>query len=110
MLVASKANLTGVRGADRLSIHRLRRQLPLPVFVLVLILLMVMLGFVCICMSDHPTRAADQALSALAHAPAIVEMWAFAILLIAPFFLEPAVGTFSAFGRASPARLQRFRF
>lgn len=95
---------------NRLSIQRLRRRLPLPVFVLVLILLIVVLGFICVCMSDHPTQAADRAISAIAHAPAIVVMWAFTILLIAPLLRAPIETAVPAIGRASPERLQRFRF
>ena len=95
---------------DRLSIQRLRKRLPLPVFVLILILLVVMLGFFCLCINDHPTQAAEQTISAMAHAPALVEMWALTVLLMAPLLLAPLVSAVPAIGRASPERLQRFRF
>ena len=104
------ASLVSVRSGDRFSIERLRRRLPLPVFVLALILLMVMLGFVCLCMTDHPTQAAERAISAAAHAPAIVEMWAVTIVLMTIALLASAVETNRQTGRASPAQLQRFRF
>jgi ribose/xylose/arabinose/galactoside ABC-type transport system permease subunit len=94
---------------DRLSIQRLRRRLPLPVFVVVLILLVVMLGFVCVCMSDHPTQAAERAISAFGQTPAIIEMWAVAITLMAVVLLTPVVEPKRETGRASPAQLQRFR-
>lgn len=99
-----------MRGLDRLSIQRLRRKLRLPVFVLALILLVVMLGFVCVCLSDHPSQAADRAISAIGHVPAIVEMWAFMIFLLAPLLFMPTGTAIPAIGRASPERLQRFRF
>ena len=79
-------------------------------FVLIVIVLVVMLGFVCLCINDHPTQAAERAISAIAHAPAIVEMWALTIILMAPLLLAPVVSAVPAIGRASPERLQRFRF
>ena len=101
-----------MRAADRLSFHCLRRRLPFPAVVLVLVFLVVVLGFVCVCMSDHPTQAAEQALVAFAHAPAVVELAAVAAVLLAAVFLEPtsaSLSAVSALGRGSPARLQRFR-
>ena len=95
---------------DRLSIQQLRRRLPLPVFVLILILLVVMLGFFCLCINDHPTQAAERAVSAIAHAPALVEMWALTVPLIASLLLAPLASAVPAVGRASPKHLQRFRF
>ena len=95
--------------ADRLSIQRVRKRLPFAVFVLLLILFLVMLGLVCLCMSDHPTQAADRAISVIAHSPALSEMWALMLILIAPLVLL-SVEAVPARGRASPARLQRFLF
>ena len=95
--------------ADRLSIERLRDRLPFAVFVLLLILVLVMLGLVCVCMSDHPTQAADRAMSVVTHAPAIIEMWALLVVLIAPLVGQRMEGV-AACGRASPPRLQRFLF
>ena len=94
---------------DRLSIQRLRKRLPFAVFILLLILLVVMLGFVCLCMSDHPTQAADRALGVIAHSPALIEMWALVLVLSAPLVTR-AIEAVSARGRASPAHLQRFLF
>jgi ribose/xylose/arabinose/galactoside ABC-type transport system permease subunit len=99
-----------VRKVDRLSIARLRKRLPLPVFIVVLILLVVMLGFACLCISDHPSQAAERAISAAAHAPAPVVMWVCFVLLLAPLTLLPQRIEVQAAGRASPAALQRFRF
>src|SRR5436190_18030971 len=107
---AGQGYAANVQRIDRLSIQRLRRRLPLPVFVVILILLMVMLGFFCLCINDHPSQAAERAISAIAHAPAIVEMWALTVLLLAPLLLAPLVSAVPAIGRASPVRLQRFRF
>lgn len=94
----------------RLSIQRLRKRLPLVVFVLLVIFFVLVLGFACLCMSDHPTQAADRALSAMTHAPAIIEMWSLALLLLAPLLMLRPIEAIPATGRASPARLQRFRF
>ena len=99
-----------MRHPDRLSIQSLRRRLPFVVFVLALILLVVMLGLACLCMSDHPTQAAERAISAIAHAPAIIEMWAALVVLFSVQILLPAVVTTRASGRASPVYLQCFRF
>ncbi len=99
-----------MRTVDRFSITSLRRRLPLPVFVVVLVLLVVMLGFACLCMTDHPTQAAERAISAIAHAPAIIEMWAALVVLFSVQILLPAVATPRASGRASPVYLQCFRF
>ena len=99
-----------MRTVDRFSITSLRRRLPLPVFVVVLVLLVVMLGFACLCMTDHPTQAAERAISAIAHAPAIIEMWAALVVLFSVQILLPAVVIPRASGRASPVYLQCFRF
>lgn len=82
----------------------------MPVFVVVLILLVVMLGFACLCMTDHPTQAAERAISAIAHSPAVIEMWAAVIVLFSFQILLPAVVAERASGRASPVYLQCFRF
>lgn len=95
---------------DPLSIARLRKRLPLPVFVLILVLLVVMLGFVCLCISDHPSKAAERAVSALAHAPGVIVMWLFFTLLMAPLALLAPRVVILPTGRASPSELQRFRF
>jgi membrane associated rhomboid family serine protease len=107
---AGRATLGRVRRGDRLSIARLRTRLPLPVFVLILILLVVMLGFFCLCITDHPSQAAERAISAIAHAPGVVTMWLFFVLLLPPLALLSPRITITPIGRASPAELQRFRF
>ncbi len=94
----------------RVSIQRLRDRLPLAVFVLLLIFLVLVLGFACLCMSDHPTQAADRALGAVAHAPAVIVMWSLALLMLAPLLMLRPIEAIPAIGRASPSRLQRFRF
>jgi hypothetical protein len=101
--------MTVVTG-DRLSIQRLRQRLPFIVFVLVLVLLVVMLGLACLCMTAHPTQAAERAISAFGHSPAVIEMWAAVVLLFSCQILLPAVVTHRASGRASPVYLQCFRF
>jgi heme/copper-type cytochrome/quinol oxidase subunit 2 len=99
-----------MHAVDRLSLRRIRERLPLPIFVLVLILLVVMLGFVCLCMTDHPTQAAERAISAIGHVPAIIEMWSVVVVLLLVAFTAPVVEVIAGVGRASPAHLQRFRF
>ena len=88
----------------------MRKRLPFAVFTLLLILLVLMLGMVCACTSDHPTQAVERALSVIVHSTAIIETMAIASLLIASLVVRPPVEPVSARGRASPARLQRFRF
>jgi hypothetical protein len=78
--------------------------------VLILILLVVMLGLFCLCISDHPSQAAERAISAIAHAPAVMTMWALMVTLIAPLVLIAPRVVIAPIGRASPAELQRFRF
>lgn len=93
-----------------LSIQGLRGRLPLLVFVLFLVFLVVALGLICLCTSDHPSQAVERSVSAAAHAPALVEMWA-ALLVIAPLVAAAVVlRPVPASGRASPAQLQRFLF
>ena len=99
-----------MRRFDRFRIDRLRKRLPLPVFVLILILLVVMLGFFCLCISEHPSQAAERAISAIAHAPGVLTMWLFFVLLMPPLALFSPRMAVAAIGRASPAKLQRFRF
>jgi len=96
-----------MRAIDLVSIQRLRTRLPFAAFVVLLILLLLMLGFACLCISDHPTQAADRA---AAHAPAILVMWTLALLLVAPLLMRAPFLPVPAIGRASPARLQRFLF
>jgi hypothetical protein len=98
-----------VHALDRLSIRRIRERLPFPVFVVVLILLVVMLGFICLCMTDHPTQAAERAISAIGHAPAVIEMWSVVVMVLLVAFTTPVVEVVAGVGRASPAHLQRFR-
>ncbi len=86
-----------------------RDRLPLVVFVILLILCLLVIGFACVCASDHHAQAIDRAISAIDGLPAIIEVWS---LIVAAML---AVGvTYSArrpaFGRASPAELQRFLF
>jgi hypothetical protein len=91
-----------------ISIIRLRRRLPLVVFILLLVLALVALGLICLCATDHPAQAAERAVSAAAHAPAIIPMWSSLILLAAPLYMQPLVAPVRTRERASPAALQRF--
>lgn len=54
------------------SLIEMRRRLPLLVFVVLLIPFVLMLGFVCLCISDHPSQAAERAIGAIAYAPALI--------------------------------------
>ena len=99
-----------MRQPDRMSIQRLRQRLPFIVFVLVLILLVVMLGLACLCLTDHPTQAAERAIAAIGHMPAVIEMWAAAIVLLSFQLVVPGAVVHRASGRASPVYLQCFRF
>jgi hypothetical protein len=74
---------------------------------LLAIVCLMLIGFACACFSDHPAQAIDRAVSASAAAPAVIEVWSFVILglFAAPLVLTRRMG---AFGRASPAQLQRF--
>jgi hypothetical protein len=93
-----------------ISIARLCRRLPLVVFILLLVLFVVALGLVCLCATDHPAQAVERAVSAAAHAPAVIPLWSFLMLLSAPLFLQPASAPVRARDRASPVALQRFLF
>ena len=95
-------------GSAQLSIARLRRRLPFIVFLLLLVFLVGLLGMVCMCMTDHPSQAADRAIAAVVHAPALIEMWSFTVTFT--IFLAVGAELIRGTGRASPARLQRFLF
>jgi len=80
------------------------------VFVLLLVAAVVMLALACACLIDHPAKAAELAVGAIASAPAIIVMWSFAAVL---GLLVASVGVPQAAavrGRASPEQLQRFLF
>jgi hypothetical protein len=82
--------------------------MPLLAFILLLVLVLLMLGIACACISDHPGQTADRALGAMAGAPAVIEVWSFAItLMLVSFVLVRPRGASS---RSSPATLQRFLF
>jgi uncharacterized membrane protein YbhN (UPF0104 family) len=82
--------------------------MPLVAFVLLLIVLLLMLGFVCLCISDHPSQAVERVLLAIAHAPpAMVTAFVFVAMSFATVTPRRVV---AATGRASPASLQRFLF
>jgi hypothetical protein len=93
-----------------ISIVRLRRRLPLLVFILLLVLLVVALGLICLCVTDHPAKAAERAAAAAAHVPAVTPLWSFLVLFAAPLFMASPSTWARARGRASPASLQRFLF
>jgi hypothetical protein len=88
------------------GLQAVRRRMPLLAFILLLILVVVMLGIACACISDHP--AVDRALGAIPAAPAVIEVWSFAITLMLVSFV--LVRPRRAIHRSSPATLQRFLF
>jgi len=92
-----------------LSIQRMRKRMPLVAFILLFVLLLMLVGFACACLADHPMQAADRAISSIAAAPAIIELWTYtlAALLVVAF---AATQRRRAVGRPSPADLQRFLY
>lgn len=90
-----------------MAIQRLRKRLPLVVFVLMLVFGLLLLGFACACITDHPVQAIERALTAVATAPPVIEVWstnAFALVLLTLAFARQARSRTSP----SPASLQRF--
>jgi hypothetical protein len=90
------------------GLQAVRRRMPLLAFILLLILVVVMLGIACACISDHPAQTVDRALGAIPAAPAVIEVWSFAITLMLVSFV--LVRPRRAIHRSSPATLQRFLF
>jgi len=92
-----------------LSIQRMRKRMPLVAFILLFVLLLMLVGFACACLADHPMQAADRAISSIAAAAAIIELWTYtlAALLVVAF---AATQRRRAVGRPSPADLQRFLY
>jgi hypothetical protein len=88
------------------ALRQWRGRLPFVVFVILLILCLILLGFACACGSDHHSQAIDRAIFAL---PPLYAVWS---LLISVLIGIPVVVSMrrTAFGRASPADLQRFLF
>jgi hypothetical protein len=82
--------------------------MPLIAFILIAILCLALLGFACVCMSDHPLRALEQALAAVPALPALVEVWALtAVALFGSGVLLAQAANTRARG-PSVASLQRF--
>jgi hypothetical protein len=82
--------------------------MPLLAFILIALVCLALLGFACACMSDHPVRALEQALTAVPALPALIEVWA---LFAVAFLGSWALFAQSAEPRArgpSVASLQRF--
>lgn len=81
--------------------------MPLVVFLLLFVLLLMLVGLACACLTDQPMQAVERALTVLSELAAVVDAWspqivaAFAASLL-------LVAQAIAFGRASPAQLQRF--
>jgi hypothetical protein len=86
-----------------------RERLPVALFVILLILCLLLLGVACLCASDHHAQAIERAVTALAGLPALIEVWSLlAVALVGLGLVRSAKRP--AFGRASPAELQRFLF
>lgn len=94
-----------------LSVIALRRRMPLLVCVLLLVFCVAAVGTTCaVCVSAHPGQTLEHTLSAFpTAAPPPAAGWGFVLVLaVAPLLVgRRRVG---AFGRASPALLQRFLF
>jgi hypothetical protein len=86
----------------------MRRRMPLLAFILLLVFVLLMLGVACACISDHPAQIIDRALGPGPAAPAVIEMWSFAITLMLVTFVLVRPRRVAA--RSSPAALQRFLF
>lgn len=84
----------------------MRKRMPLLAFILLLVLVLLMLGVACACISDHPAQGVDRALGAVPAAPAVLEVWSFAITLMLVTFVLVRPRRVTA--RSSPAALQRF--
>jgi hypothetical protein len=86
----------------------MRKRMPLIAFILLLIVVLLMLGIACACMSDHPAQAIERALGSIPAAPAVIEMWSVAIVLMLGSFVLVRPRRLAS--RSSPATLQRFLF
>jgi hypothetical protein len=65
-----------------MSLLALRARMPLIVFILVAVVCLALLGFACACLTDHPMQAIERALTAIAAAPAVVNVWAAAVVAL----------------------------
>ena len=92
-----------------MSLQAMRRRLPLWAFILLAVVCLILFGLACACASDHPAQKIDRAMSGIAAAPALVEVWTFgfgALVLLVTFDVRRRrVGR-----ETSPAVLQRFLF
>jgi hypothetical protein len=86
----------------------MRRRMPLVVFILLVVVLLLMLGIACACISDHPAKTIDRAVGAISSAPAVLEIWSFATVLLFVSFIIVRPQRLAS--RSSPATLQRFLF
>jgi cytochrome bd-type quinol oxidase subunit 2 len=97
-------------GFVRLSLADLRRRMSLVAVVVLLVVCVGAVGVGCACVSGHPPNAIEQVAGALSAAvvPPVVVWGALLVLLGASLMVSGR--RVVAFGRASPAELQRFRF
>jgi membrane-anchored protein YejM (alkaline phosphatase superfamily) len=82
--------------------------MPLVAFILLAVVLLLMLGIACACINDHPATTIDRAVGAISSAPAVLEIWSFATVLLFVSFIIVRPQRLAS--RASPATLQRFLF
>lgn len=81
--------------------------MPLIAFVLLAVICLALIGFACACLDDQFAQALDRVAQGVP--PAIIVVWSvLAVGALAPFWLLAFAP--HAFGRASPALLQRFLF
>jgi hypothetical protein len=88
-----------------MALHSLRHRMPLIGLVLLGVLCIALLGFACACLGDHPMQALERALGAIPAAPAVIEVWSFALVAL---LAGAGVSGLAHAGRTpTPAALQR---
>jgi hypothetical protein len=88
------------------SLESLRRRAPVAIFVLLLLVCLVLVGLACACFPDQATQALERTLAAIAHTPALTEIW-FVVALALLMGATNGGARRTAARARSPAVLQR---
>lgn len=89
------------------ALERLRGRMPLLAFVLLAVVCLALIGFACACLDDQFAQALDRVAQSVP--AAVIVLWSgLAIGALASWAL--VAFEVPAWGRASPAQLQRFLF